>query len=56
MMEALAVLRPGIQKAIDRIGDVATDIEPVYVTAEQVSPAPGPRRKRPMEPRRPVKK
>jgi hypothetical protein len=56
MMETLAVLRPDIQKAVDRIGDVATDIEPVYVTAEQLSPAPGPRKKRPMEPRRPTKK
>jgi len=56
MMEELAVLRPGIRKAIDRIGGVATDIEPIYVTAEQVSPAPGARNKRPMEPRRPAKK
>jgi len=56
MMETLAVLRPGIQKAVDRLGGVATDIEPVYVTAEQLSPAPGPRQKRPMEPRRPAKK
>lgn len=52
MMETLAVLRPGVQKAVERIGGVPTDIEPLYATAEKISPDPGPRRKRPMEPKR----
>jgi hypothetical protein len=55
MMETLAVLRPEIKKAIDRIGGVPTDIEPIYVTAEELSPKPGAPRKRPMEPPHPTK-
>ncbi len=41
MMTDLAVLRPEVQKALDRLGNVATDIEPVFVTADSVAPAPG---------------
>jgi hypothetical protein len=55
MMETLAVLRPEVKKAIERIGDVPTDIEPVYATAEELSPNPGTPRKRPMEPQHPAK-
>jgi hypothetical protein len=55
MMETLAVLRPEVKKAIDRIGDVPTDIEPVYTTAEELSPKPGAPRKRPMEPKHPTR-
>ena len=55
MMETLAVLRPEVKSAIDRIGGVPTDIEPIYVTAEELSPKPGAPRKRPMEPQHPTK-
>ena len=40
MLDELAVVRPPVQKALDRLKNVPTDIEPVFVTANQVSPAP----------------
>ena len=39
MMEALSVIRPVVQKAIDRMQNIPTDIEPVFVTADKLSPA-----------------
>jgi len=39
MMEELSVIRPVVQKAIDRMHDIPTDIEPVFVTADKLSPA-----------------
>ncbi len=47
MMGELAVLRPEVRKAIDRLAGVPTDIEPIYVTAEGLSASPGTLRKRP---------
>jgi outer membrane lipoprotein-sorting protein len=37
MMEELSVVRPVMQKAIDGMRDIPTDIEPVFVTASQVT-------------------
>ena len=39
MMTDLAVLRPEVQKAIDRMRDVPTDITQVFVTADAIAPA-----------------
>lgn len=40
MLDRLAVVRPELQKVFDGLKAIPTDIEPVFVTAEQVSPAP----------------
>jgi acyl-CoA thioesterase-1 len=42
MLERLAVARPEVQKALDRLGGIPTDIEPVFVTADAVAPEGGP--------------
>ena len=34
MLQRLAVVRPEIQKAIDRLADIPTDIEPVFTSAD----------------------
>jgi len=39
MMEELSVIRPVVQKAIDRMHDIPTDIEPIFVMADKLSPA-----------------
>jgi hypothetical protein len=54
-MDELAVLRPSVQKIMDRLAPLPTDIEPVYSTADALTPNPGPPRHRPMEPKRPKK-
>jgi len=37
MLDTLAVMRPVMQKALDRLGDIPTDIEPAYVTADEIT-------------------
>jgi hypothetical protein len=39
MLDELGVVRPAIQKALDSLRDVPTDIEPIFVTAEELAPA-----------------
>jgi hypothetical protein len=39
MLTELAVLRPELQKAIEKLADIPTDIEPSFVTAEKLAPA-----------------
>jgi hypothetical protein len=34
MLSALAIIRPDVQKALDRLNSLPTDIEPIFVTAE----------------------
>lgn len=36
MLDKLAVIRPEVQKAIDHLSDIPTDIEPVFVTANEL--------------------
>ena len=36
MIEKLAVIRPPVQTVLDRLKDVPVDIEPRFVTAEQL--------------------
>jgi len=38
MLDELGVLRPSAQKVLDNLQDVPTDIEPLFVTAEELSP------------------
>lgn len=39
MLETLAVLRPPVQAALDRLRDIPTDIEPLYTTADTLTQA-----------------
>jgi hypothetical protein len=36
MLDELAVIRPGTQKALDGLKGIPVDIEPQYVTAESL--------------------
>ena len=38
MLDTLGVIRPEIKQALDRLGDVPVDIEPIFVTAEKIAP------------------
>lgn len=40
MLDTLGVLRPDFQKALNNLGDIPVDIEPIFVTADQVAPSP----------------
>ena len=39
MLDTLGVLRPEFKAALDKLGDIPVDIEPVFVTADEVAPA-----------------
>jgi hypothetical protein len=39
MLDKLSVIRPEMQRAMDKLKDVPTDIEPKFVTADQIAPA-----------------
>jgi hypothetical protein len=39
LMSAMMVVRPEVQKALDRLKSLPTDIEPVFVTADALAPA-----------------
>jgi len=38
MLDTLGVLRPEFKRALDKLGDIPVDIEPVFVTADEVAP------------------
>ena len=38
MMDELGVIRPLLRKAFDKLQDIPTDIEPLFVTADEVAP------------------
>ncbi len=38
MLDSLGVLRPEMTAALGRLKDIPTDIEPVFVTADKLSP------------------
>jgi len=42
MLSKLAVMRPELQHALDRMNHVPVDIEPIFVTAEKLAPAQHP--------------
>lgn len=39
MLDDLGVIRPDLQKSLDRLNEVPTDIEPIFVTADELAPA-----------------
>jgi Peptidase family M49 len=39
MLDELSVIRPEVQRALDKLKDLPTDIEPKFVTADQLAPA-----------------
>ncbi len=39
MLDKLGVIRPEVQKALDKLMSIPTDIEPQFVTADEVAPA-----------------
>ena len=39
MLDELSVIRPEVQHALERLNDLPTDIEPKFVTADQLAPA-----------------
>ncbi len=40
MLDTLGVIRPEVQKALDKLQDIPTDINPQFVTADEVAPVP----------------
>lgn len=38
MLDELGVIRPGVKQALDRLQGIPTDIEPLFVTAEELAP------------------
>lgn len=38
MLDELGVLRPALASALDRLKDIPTDIEPLFVTADRIAP------------------
>ena len=37
MLSQLSVVRPEVQKALDRLKSLPTDIEPIFVTADSLT-------------------
>jgi peptidase M49-like protein len=38
MLDELGVIRPGLHKVLDKLQGIPTDIEPIFVTAEELAP------------------
>jgi hypothetical protein len=38
MMDELGVVRPALRKSLDGLQGIPTDIEPIFVTADEVAP------------------
>jgi hypothetical protein len=38
LQDEMGVVRPALQKALDRLQGIPTDIEPVFVTADELAP------------------
>src|SRR6185312_3462650 len=38
MLDSLGVIRPEVQRALDRLNHIPTEIEPIFVTADQIAP------------------
>jgi hypothetical protein len=39
LLEGMGVMRPEVQKALDRLEGIPTDIDPIFVTAEELAPS-----------------
>jgi hypothetical protein len=42
MLDALGVIRPSLKRTLDRLQAIPTDIEPIFVTADELAPAAKP--------------
>jgi len=42
MLDELGVVRPAVRKVLDRLQGIPTDIQPIFVTAEELAPIPKP--------------
>src|SRR5260370_21570269 len=42
MLTELSVVRPEVQRALDKMKNLATDIEPIFITAQALAPASTP--------------
>jgi Peptidase family M49 len=40
LLERMGVIRPEMRRVLDTLGDIPVDIEPLYVTAQQLAPRP----------------
>jgi hypothetical protein len=40
LLDRMGVIRPEMRRVLDKLGDIPVDIEPLYVTAEQLAPRP----------------
>jgi hypothetical protein len=38
MLDELGVVRPAVKRALDKLQDIPTDIEPIFVTADELAP------------------
>jgi Peptidase family M49 len=38
MLDQLGVIRPGLRKTLDSLQEIPTDVEPIFVTAEELAP------------------
>jgi hypothetical protein len=38
LQDEMGVVRPALQKSLDRLQGIPTDIEPVFVTADELAP------------------
>jgi len=41
LLDHMGVIRPEMRRVLDKLADIPVDIEPRYVTAEQIAPRPG---------------
>jgi hypothetical protein len=46
LQDEMGVVRPALQKTLDRLQDIPTDIEPIFVTADELAPVVPPSKKR----------
>jgi hypothetical protein len=57
MLNEMGVIRPALKRTLDRLKDIPTDIEPIFVTAEELVPAaPSPVQRQAPVKRKAVKK
>ena len=38
LLDTMGVIRPGLKKSLDSLKDIPTDIEPLFVTADELAP------------------
>jgi predicted deacylase len=38
LLDSMGVVRPALKRALDSLKDIPTDIEPIFVTADELAP------------------